>query len=318
MVFTNGCMIFNQPRKQLNMTDTVLEINGLSRSYGSVKALTNLSLSVNKGSVFGLLGPNGSGKTTTLGILLNILHKDSGTFSWFGNGDADENRLRIGAILETPNFYPYLSAKQNLRITGHIKKVENIEAAINRVIEQVGLIGRENDKFKTYSLGMKQRLAIASALINDPEILVLDEPTNGLDPEGIADIRTLISNIGKTGKTIIIASHILDEIEKICSHVAIMRKGVLLSSGTLDEILGNGTSITIASENMDALRTAIGKINWISITEDNVSSLIVAIDEDKTSTHLNRTLMESGVTLSEINVSKKKLESIFLETVQND
>ncbi len=299
------------------MSEIVLKVENLNKSYGNVHALKGLSFEVTAGSVYGFLGPNGSGKTTTMAILLGILSADSGQFSWFGNGQDDANRMRLGALLETPNFYPYLSARQNLKVTGLIKNVDNLETRINEVIERVGLVGRDTDKFKTYSLGMKQRLAIASALLNDPEILVLDEPTNGLDPQGIADIRELISSIANDGKTIIIASHILDEIEKVCTHVAIMQNGQLLSTGTLGEILGGQTNVTVASEDLNALSNAIGELSWAKVSRNTGKELIVEIEKDHSTTMLNKALFEKGVILNTLKTDQKNLESIFLETIQS-
>lgn len=297
------------------MEKTILKTNKLTRTYGNVKALRSLSLEVQQGSIFGLLGPNGSGKTTTLGILLGINKADKGDFSWFGNGQKDENRMRIGAILETPNFYPYLSAKQNLKTVGLIKKVDNLNDRIQKVIKRVGLEGRDKDKFKTYSLGMKQRLAIGAALLSDPEVLVLDEPTNGLDPQGIADIRDLIANIAQDGKTIIIASHILDEIEKVCTHVAILRKGKLLSTGTLGEIMGNQTFMIVKSNDIPQLKLHLETISWANILSEEQNELKIDLIENKTSEDLNRALFEKGSILTEMRSAKKNLETIFLETV---
>ncbi|MFB0924859.1 MAG: ATP-binding cassette domain-containing protein, partial [Vicingaceae bacterium] len=210
---------------------TILNINGISKSYGKVKALNNLSLKINQGEIYGILGPNGSGKTTTLGIILDVLNADSGSFSWNEQENSKYDRKKIGSLLETPNFYPYLSARQNLSIVCKIKEVS--ESEVDRVLSLVDLISRANSKFKTFSLGMKQRLAIASALLGDPEVLVLDEPTNGLDPQGIAEIRTIILDLAAAGKTIIMASHILDEVEKTCSHVAVLKLGNLLTFGPI-------------------------------------------------------------------------------------
>ena len=294
---------------------TVLKIDALDKSYGRVHALKQLSLEVNAGEVFGFLGPNGSGKTTTLAILHGIVKKDRGSFSWFGNGEDDANRMNIGALLETPNFYPYLSAYQNLKIAALIKKMDNYDSAINRVIERVGLKDRAHDKFRQYSLGMKQRLAIASALLSDPDVLVLDEPTNGLDPQGIADIRDLVADIAKDGKTIIIASHILDEIEKICSHVAILRHGELLNYGSLEHILGGKTTTLIASDNLKELILAVESIEWAKMTRNTGKELMVDLGNDKTPKDLNKALFNKGIVLNELRSDKKNLESIFLETV---
>ena len=192
---------------------TVLNINGISKSYGKVKALNSLSLQINQGEVYGILGPNGSGKTTTLGILLDVINADTGSFTWFGKSPSKESRKKIGSLLETPNFYPYLTAHQNLSLVCKIKQVN--ESEVDRVLSEVDLLNRANSKFKTFSLGMKQRLALASSLLGNPQVLVLDEPTNGLDPQGIAEVRTIIKGLASQGKTIIMASHILDEVEKI-------------------------------------------------------------------------------------------------------
>ena len=229
------------------MSSIILQVNGLSKSYKDVKALDNLNLSVEQGTIFGLLGPNGSGKTTTLGILLGVIKQKSGSYSWFDNGHKTENRKKIGALLETPNFYPYLSAVRNLEIVAKIKNMNDPLPKIEAVLKEVNLFERKDSKFRTFSLGMKQRLAIASALLNDPEVLVLDEPTNGLDPQGIAEIRELILKIAGDNRTIIIASHILDEIEKVCTHVAILKFGKLIKQGTINEIIGAENYIIISS-----------------------------------------------------------------------
>ena len=199
----------------------VLSVSALSKRYGSIRALDSFSLEVNQGEVYGILGPNGSGKTTTLGILLDVLKADSGTYSWFDGMPTVKARRQIGSILETPNFYPYLSARQNLAIACTIKEVGTSD--IDRVLKEVNLYERRHDKFETYSLGMKQRLALASAMLGDPDVLILDEPTNGLDPLGIAEVRGLILQQAQKGATIIMASHILDEVEKTCSHVAVFK-----------------------------------------------------------------------------------------------
>ena len=224
----------------------ILNINGLSKSYGKVKALNNLNLQINQGEIFGILGPNGSGKTTTLGILLSVLNADSGSFSWNGQQPSKYDRKKIGSLLETPNFYPYLTAKQNLSIVCKIKEVN--ESEVDRVLSIGDLTNRANSKFKTFSLGMKQRLAIASALLGDPNILVLDEPTNGLDPQGIAEIRGIIIDLAAAGKTIIMASHILDEVEKVCTHVAVLKLGNLLTTGPIQTVLNNQAQVFVVSD----------------------------------------------------------------------
>lgn len=300
------------------MSEIVLEINQLQKKYKDVQALNGLSLKVHRGEVFGILGPNGSGKTTTLGILLGVLNSDKGSFSWFNNGQKDENRLRIGALLETPNFYPYLSAVENLKIVARIKNMTNPESRIDEVLQSVQLLERKNSKFRTYSLGMKQRLAIASSMLNDPEVLVLDEPTNGLDPEGIAEIRNLIKSISLQGKTIIIASHILDEIEKVCTNVAILRKGELLRIGLLSEIMSHDQIITVSSEDNIALKNITQSIEGVSfLREDKDGALLIKVDKTISTAQLNRLFFDKGITLSQLKSFQQTLEETFLEIVKS-
>jgi len=217
------------------LSNTILQIENLSKNYGAVQALDKLNLSVEKGMVFG--------------ILLGVLNATNGSYSWFGNSDLDENRKRIGALLETPNFYPYLSAVQNLNIVAKVKGLSNVDDRIDKVLKVVNLFKRKDSNFKTYSLGMKQRLAIASALLNDPEILVLDEPTNGLDPQGIAEIRNLIIEISREGKTIIIASHQLDEIEKVCTDVVILKEGIAIRQSKIDNLVQKTRQLIVKTPN---------------------------------------------------------------------
>lgn len=218
-----------------NFVSLILDIHTLSKRYGSIQAVDKLSLQVEKGSIYGLLGPNGSGKTTTLGMVLDVIRPTSGSFSWFGQPASPATKKRVGALLETPNFYPYLTARRNLEIVAEIKGASH--SRIAEVLHLVGLSQRMHTTFKGFSLGMKQRLALASSLLNDPEVLVLDEPTNGLDPEGIAEVRELILKIAAEGKTVILASHLLDEVEKVCTHVAVLQKGVLRAQGPVSTVL---------------------------------------------------------------------------------
>jgi len=294
----------------------ILQTSGLRKVYKDTVALNDLSISVEKGQIFGLLGPNGSGKTTTLGILLGVIKPKKGTFSWFENGQKDENRKNIGALLETPNFYPYLNPIDNLKIVANIKDVENVDEAIERVLKRVNLWERKNSKFKTFSLGMKQRLALASCMLADPDVLVLDEPTNGLDPQGIAEIRSLIMDIAKEGKTIIIASHLLDEIEKMCTHVAIMKYGELLQVGTLEEIMTQDRTLMIKADDLEKAKAIIKSVEHISIIDEVINELLIAVDEKYTNAQINQMFAEKGVYLSGLRDHKKNLESTFLEIVK--
>ncbi|HHC81129.1 MAG TPA: ATP-binding cassette domain-containing protein, partial [Flavobacteriia bacterium] len=215
--------------------ETILSLKNLDKKFGAVHAVNNLSFDIQKGNVYGILGPNGSGKSTTLGIILNVVNKTSGSFSWFNGAISTHQALkRVGAIIERPNFYPYMTATQNLKLICKIKEVPYDK--IDEKLKIVNLYERRHSKFRTYSLGMKQRLAIASALLNDPEILILDEPTNGLDPQGIHEIRKIIREIAGQGTTILLASHLLDEVEKVCTHVVVIRNGIKLYSGRVDEM----------------------------------------------------------------------------------
>lgn len=301
---------------QNTMAETILEIDQLHKKYKDVTALQSLSLSVERGQVFGLLGPNGSGKTTTLAILLGVLHSTSGSFSWFGNGTDDSNRKNIGALLETPNFYPYLNALDNLRIVAKIKEMQDYEARIELVLKRVNLWERRKSKFSTFSLGMKQRLAIASALLNNPDVLVLDEPTNGLDPHGIAEIRNLVLEIAQEGKTIIIASHILDEVEKICSHAAILRKGELIAIGTIADILRQESTFLLKAEDNAALQQQLSDLGDVRIVRTVGDEIEVAVGEGFSPSQLNRRLAEKGVYLSGLREHRKNLETTFLEMIE--
>ena len=295
------------------MTENVLKIDGLHKTYGKLTAVNKLSLEITKGSVFGLLGPNGSGKTTTLGMLLGIIKQDSGSFSWFNNGDKDVNRLKIGALLETPNFYPYLSAEKNLKVVAEIKGRQHLKR-IPEVLKAVNLFDRKDDNFKGFSLGMKQRLAIASALLSDPEVLVLDEPTNGLDPQGIAEIRQLIIDIAKSGKTIIIASHILIEIEKICSHVVILNKGSLIKEGLIGDLLNNKPTISLKTDQQDQLISLLKSENLDFNLEKNQINVET---ENLNPADLNKKCFEHGIILSELKTTANSLEEEFIQIIND-
>ncbi|WP_439506798.1 ABC transporter ATP-binding protein [Sediminibacterium sp.] len=293
--------------------ETVLQLDGVSKTYGKVKALKQVSLSIPKGSVFGILGPNGSGKTTMMSIVLDVLSADTGTYSWFNQPPNAEARKRIGSLLETPNFYHYLSAVDNLKITSAISGRGNNQA-IDEVLEIVKLTERKKSKFSTYSLGMKQRLAIAGALLGNPEVLLLDEPTNGLDPVGILEIRELIKKLAGRGITIIIASHLLDEVEKICTHVAILKKGDLLTSGPVDEVLSNEDIVEIAAADMQALRDCIGDMPNISaIKEENQRMQIHFPAGSANMEAVNQFCFNRGITLNLLLNKKQRLESKFFE-----
>jgi len=293
--------------------ETVLQIDGVSKAYGKVKALKEVSLTIPKGSVFGILGPNGSGKTTMMSIVLDVLGADTGTYSWFNQPPTSAARKRIGSLLETPNFYHYLSAEDNLKITSAISG-RGSDQDISEVLEIVKLTERKKSRFSTYSLGMKQRLAIAAALLGNPEVLLLDEPTNGLDPVGILEIRELIRRLADKGITIIIASHLLDEVEKICSHVAILKRGTLLTSGPVDEVLSNEDIVEIAAMDMQALKDCVAQMqNVLSIHEDNQRMQIHFPAGTANLEEVNKFCFNKGITLNLLLNKKQRLESKFFE-----
>ena len=293
---------------------TVLRISDLSKSYGPVRAVQNLNLEVQKGEVMGLLGPNGSGKTTTLGIVLGAIRADEGSYEWFESGASHKERSRIGSILENPNFYPYLSGKDNLKIFSRIKGTSFDE--IPELIELVGLSSRMNSPIRTYSLGMKQRLALAAALVGDPEVLVLDEPANGLDPQGIAEVRNIIQEIARQGKTIIMASHILDEVEKVCSHVCILGNGRLLASGPVGKLLGDYTLVEIGADDPEKLEVFVKGISSAEILDQREGFFELRIKDEISASEINAMAHGSGLFLNHLVVKKRSLESEFLEITQ--
>jgi ABC-type multidrug transport system ATPase subunit len=293
----------------------VLSVKNLSKSYGFVKALNGVSFDVPKGTVFGILGPNGSGKTTLLGIIMDVLKANGGEFLWNGKLSSEKQRRQIGTLLETPNFYHSLSGEANLNIAAAIK--EKGKEDIPAVLEKVNLTQRRLSKFKTYSLGMKQRLAIASTLLGNPDILVFDEPTNGLDPAGIAEIRELMKQLNREGKTIIMASHILDEVEKVCTHVAIIQKGDLKMSGPVSEVLSTSADrsvmITVSSDDNNKLQLLMNNTPGVisALESDGVINLIC--DETVTPAFINQACFTHGIVLHQLLMKRKSLESRFLE-----
>ncbi len=292
----------------------ILSVKNLTKQYGKITAVSDVSFDVAAGTVFGILGPNGSGKTTTLGIILDVVQANSGTYSWFGSTDGENHRSKIGSILETPNFYPHLDAESNLKINALIKNVSFDR--IDDVLAKVNLLERKKSKFRTFSLGMKQRLAIANALLSDPEILLLDEPTNGLDPQGILEVRQLINELADRGKTIIIASHLIDEVEKVCTHVAIMKKGKLLTTGPVGDILVNDSRIEIASDNLVELQSVLEKLDFVKKVSKQKDILVVSLTKEVEVSEISKALQERNIYPTHLNKIKKRLEEQFFEIIK--
>ena len=300
----------------MNPLETILSIKNLNKRYGALQALKNVSFDIHKGNVYGILGPNGSGKSTTLGIVLNVVNKTSGKYSWFGGTMETHQALKkVGAIIERPNFYPYMTGKENLELVCKIKGINY--AKVNEKLELVGLTHRQNSKFSTFSLGMKQRVAIASALLNDPEILILDEPTNGLDPQGIHQIRDIIKQIATKGTTILLASHLLDEVEKVCTHVLVLRKGEILYTGLVDGMSANEGFFELQADDMEHLIVVVKMHPTVKNVVKEDGKVLVYLKDNLEARELNRFLFEKNVVLNHLVKRKNSLEEQFLELTKN-
>lgn len=304
-------------KKKSIILENILQINNLTKKFGTLTAVNNLSFTIKKGNVYGILGPNGSGKSTTLGITLNVVNKTSGDFKWFDDKVSTHEALKkVGAIIERPNFYPYMSAYKNLQLVCKIKGIG--EDKIKEKLELVGLEERMHSKFKAFSLGMKQRLAIASALLNDPEILILDEPTNGLDPQGIHQIRDIIRKIASQGTTILLASHLLDEVEKVCSHVVVLRKGEKLYSGRVDEMISSHGFFELKCEDDSKLLAFLEQHASIEKTITKEDLITAFLNAPLSASVFNKQLVENGIYISHLVMRKESLEEQFLQLTDNN
>ena len=292
----------------------ILKVDSLSKSFGAIKALDSLNLTISKGEVVGILGPNGSGKTTFLSLILGIKTANSGNFSWFNEPEGRLANGKLGSLLEIPYFYPYLSIEKNLKITA-LSRGYGLES-IADVLHQVNLYERRKAPCYTLSLGMKQRLALAQTLLGSPEVLVLDEPTNGLDPEGIADVRKLIKDQSYLGKTIIIASHNLDEIQKVCSHVVILKNGKDIAHGKVDELLSINQVAIIETQQTNQLNSILSEIKGCKILEKNVAGFILTFDSEINVSEFSALLSNKGITLNRFEVRRPTLEELFLGIVK--
>lgn len=295
------------------MAETILQLKNLTKTFGKTVAVSNLSFTIEKGNVYGILGPNGSGKSTTLGMVLNVVNPSSGSFEWFSNTmDTHQALKKVGAIIESPNFYPNMTAYNNLKLVCKIKEIDY--ANIDRALKTVELFDRRLDHFKTYSLGMKQRLAIASALLNNPEILILDEPTNGLDPKGIHQIREIIKQIAAGGTTILLASHLLDEVEKICSHVVVIRQGQKLYAGRVDELNASFGYIEATCADGKKFSDLLENLDFVDKIKGSSSGLFrIFLSRDIDAGEFNHLCFENGLSLTHLVKRKESLEEQFLK-----
>ena len=301
----------NTPSTRVIMN--IIQATELSKKYNRLTAVDRISFTVEAGQVFGFLGPNGSGKTTTIGMLLGIIAPTGGDirmFEQYGNSDLHIARSRIGATLETPNFYPYLTGRENLQVVAKIKNADN--SAIERALDEVGLTVRSKDPFAKYSLGMKQRLAIAGAMLGNPDLVILDEPANGLDPAGMREIRDIIRSLASQGKTIFVSSHLLHEVEQTCTHVAIIKKGRIVMQGSLDSLVGGHTIAAVRSDDMDALHAALTAYPDATSVERDKDEMTVELTSADLAA-LNRYLASHGIYVSYLAPRKQSLEDVFME-----
>ena len=301
------------------MSDLVIRTDELTKRYGKILAVDGLSLEVPRGRIFGLLGPNGSGKTTTMGMLLGLVTPTSGSFALFG-GDAQhqDSLRRVGAIVETPSFYPYLSGRANLAyfqgITGRSDPAE-----LDDLLDKVGLADRAGSRFRTYSLGMKQRLGLAYALLGDPELLFLDEPTNGMDPAGMAEVRELIRGLATGGRTVLLSSHLLHEVEQVCDSVAILSRGRLIAQGKVADLVqsGGGERVSLRTTDNAKAVEVLSALDWVEEVQPRGESVLVTAPSERSS-ELSAALGRAEVYVTEMVAEEQSLEQYFLEVTGDD
>jgi ABC-2 type transport system ATP-binding protein len=293
----------------------LVETSGLGKRYRSITAVRDLNISLRRGEVYGFLGPNGAGKTTTLRMLLGLIRPSSGTAKVLGEEPGSPNALQgVGALVESPAFYPYLSGRDNLRVLARYCGAPPPRVA--EVLGEVELAGRAKDKFKRYSLGMKQRLGVAAALLKDPELLILDEPTNGLDPKGMADMRDLIRRVGHGERTVLLSSHLLGEVEQVCDRVGVIHRGELLTEGTVDELRGGG-GILVRAEPIEEARKVAAGLDWVEDAQVEDGMLVLDADPEKAA-EINARLVSAGLRVSELRPVARSLEDAFLELTRGE
>lgn len=296
-------------------SDVVIETRGLTKRYGALTAVDRLALRVRKGEVYGFLGPNGAGKTTTLRMLVGLVRATSGSATVLGaRPGSPESLVRVGALIEVPGFYPFLSGRDNLRVMAmHAGRGAD---RIDRALDEVGLSDRVNDRFDTYSQGMKQRLGVASALLKDPEVLILDEPTTGLDPKGMADMREFIRGLGGAGRTVLLSSHLMQEVEQVCGRVGVIHRGALVKEGTVDELRG-GRSLVVRAEPLDRAGRLLEDFAGVSQVAARDGRLTVTTDRADPAA-INRALVSAGIAVSELRSERASLEDVFLDLTRDE
>lgn len=295
----------------------VIETELLTKKYGDVIAVDQLSLRVPRGGVFGFLGPNGSGKTTTMGMLLGLVHPTSGEARIFGDPARHAATLRrVGAMVESPTFYPYMTGRANLQYFQGVSQ-HGSAGEVDRLLEVVDLGKRAESKYSTYSLGMKQRLGIACALLGDPELVFLDEPTNGLDPAGVVEVRELIRQLGTGGRTVVLSSHLLAETELVCDNVAVLSRGRLIAQGTIEQLLRQHDALRLRTTDDAKTRMTLGTLPWIERVDEADGALVVTAPQDR-AWEITRALAETGIYVDELVPLHRSLEEFFMEITGTD
>jgi ABC-type multidrug transport system ATPase subunit len=295
----------------MSATENAIETRELTKIYGKhIRAVDRLDLTVRRGEVYGLLGPNGAGKTTTMQMLLGLVHATSGVATVLGRAPGDpESLVRVGAMVEEPAFYPYLSGRDNLRVVARLAGLP--EHRVDVVLAEVDLLGRAGDRFKTYSQGMRQRLGVAAALLKDPDLLILDEPTNGLDPAGMADMRALIRRLGSGDRTVMLSSHLLGEVQQACDRVGVIARGSLIAEDTVSELRGR-RSLLVRAEPLSTARESAERLLGPGRVQEQDGTLRLDFDPADAS-RINRELVLAGVAVSELRPIERTLEDVFLQ-----
>ena len=297
--------------------ELIVRTEKLTKKFGNLVAVNDLNLEIHRGEIFGFLGPNGSGKTTTIGMLLGLIRPSAGRVEIFGQDiskNPDAILPRIGVVMERPGLYPYLSGRDNLsvlaRITGGVD-----HGRIEEVLDLVGLAARAKDKFQIYSQGMKQRLSLAAALLNDPEFIILDEPTNGLDPAGLKEVRELIKSLGKRGKTIFLSSHLLHEVEQVCDHLAVVKQGKVMAQGEASQLLRRGGALELKVTDVEKAVAILKSVEWISSVTREDDTIQVDVPLERTA-EISALLARNNVFISEMKAKESTLEKFFLEVTE--
>lgn len=298
--------------------DLLLETKNLTKRYsGGIVAVDSLDLTVRRGEVYGFLGPNGAGKTTTLRMLLGLIRPSTGSATVLGKHPGAPSSLsRVGSLVETPTFYPYLTGRDNLIGMARLSGVSNPKSRVDVALEKVELRDRARDKFKKYSLGMKQRLGVAAALLKDPELLILDEPTNGLDPKGMAEMRDLIRSLGRGERTVLLSSHLMGEIEQICDRVGVIQNGKLVAEGPVTELRGEG-GLLVRAEPIDKAVQVAANISGIGEVSTKDETIRITVDPAR-APEIARELVEAGVSIKEIRPAQRSLEEAFFELTKEE